>query len=204
MNLIQTEERLLQQTSSLAQRRQLSLAFEIKNKSLLNPPTHFKKHKSSKTTYIPKVGDLLKCFTGFMLHFLETPVRLLMLKQKEDEGDLEEEAWSANWLADTRRHCTIPEPNLAAPQPPEEGGLRQFERFSKLSAAYAKFRRGQASAYRTMLCCNAGNVLLWGEKTPISSPHHIPSAHSSHRRFVWTGMALLGGKQRGSEAAERA
>lgn len=43
-------------------------------------PTHFKKHKSSKTTYIPKAGDFLKCFTGFMWHFLEMPFRLLMLE----------------------------------------------------------------------------------------------------------------------------
>lgn len=64
-------------------------------------PTHFKKHKSSKTTYIPKARDLLKYFTGFMWHFLEMLFSLLVLEQKEDEGDMGAEAGSAGQLADT-------------------------------------------------------------------------------------------------------
>ena len=120
---------------------------------------------------------MLKCFTGFTLHFLETLFRLLMLEQKEDKGDLEVEAWSAGLLTDTRGHCTIPEPSPAAPQPPEEGVLGQFKCFSKLFAVHAKFRRGQASAYRTMLCCNIGYVIphYFGgkKKKNISSVHRM-------------------------------
>lgn len=94
-----------------------------------------------------------------------------MLEQKEDEGDLEPEAWSAGSLTDMRGHCTIPKLRLAAPQPSEEGMLGQFKCFSKLFAVYTKFRRGQASAYQTMLFCNTGYVWLW-EKKPKTFPAH--------------------------------
>lgn len=140
-----------------------------------------------------------------MLHFLETPFRLLMLEQKEDEGDLEPEAWSAGSLTDMRGHCTTPGWDWQLPSLQRKARLGNSSAFPSYLQCTPSL--GEARLQHIRQCCIATLVMFgFGKKNPkhFQPTLHVPSACSSDDASCWTGMALPGGNQRGPDAAERA
>ena len=127
-----------------------------------------------------------------------------MLEQEEDEGDLEEEAWKSGLGSLPRRQPRTLHHSRAAGSPPAQACSGNSSAFPSYlqgtpSLGEARLQRiGQRCAATLVMFCFGGKI------SHLQPTPHVPGAHSSDRASCRTGLALLGGKQRGPNAAESA